>query len=202
MQNQLDLTRRESVNRLLDALGQNAVKTHFFEDADVELQGRRPAESSYQHYVIETQPGGQQEIYRLREYTEGDLSRIATRPTFRFRWKCKRLLDQVKQLLAVSGESLEFEEGATLLWADIAALSDYLGSAPEIDELIAALHVAYAQYVKRVTPKSVVEALALVFRSVDRYTKIPTKAVDEALDALEEAGVDLNYPMTFAKADA
>lgn len=202
MQSQVDINPRESVNRLLDALGPNTVKTHLFEEADVELQGRRAADSSYQHYVVETQPGGQQEIYRLREYTEGDLSRIATRPTFRFRWKCKGLLEQANQVLAAPSESLEFEQGATLLWADIAALADYLGSTPEIDELISALHIAYAQHVKRVTPKSVVEALAFIFRSVDNYTKLPTKAVDEALDALEKVGVDLNFPMTFAKRDA
>lgn len=201
MPNQLDTIGSEKISRLLD-IGQNPLTTHLFEEAEAELQGRKRGESSYKHYIVETQPGGQQEIYPLRQYTEGDLTRIATRPTFRFRWKCKRLLEQVEQVLAIDANTLEFEHRATLLWADVATLSEYLGSAAEIDELISALHTAYAQHVKRVTPKRVVEGLASVFRLVSPYTRLPMKAVDEALDGLEKAGVDLNFPMAFAKSDA
>jgi hypothetical protein len=202
MTTQLEVSPRDEIERLLGAPGRNPLKDLFREEADAQQPQPRAAESRYQHYVVETQPGGQQEVHKLREYAEADRARFAASPTFRFRWRCERLLEQAEQALALDGESMEFEHRATLLWAEVAGLSEYLGGAPEVDELIAALHVAYAQHVKRLTPKPVVEALAAVFRLVSQYTRLPTKAVDEALDALEQAGVDLNYPMAFAKSDA
>jgi len=203
MTSQLRASPRNEIERLLDAPGGNPLKDLFYTDADAQLPQIRSRESSYEHFVVETQPGGQQEIHRLGEHAEAYLARYAARPTFRFRWRCKRLLEQAEQAMALNGESVEFEDRAIVLWAEVAALSEYLGGAPEVDELIAALHAAYAQHVKRLTPKPVVEALAAVFRLVDQYTtRLPTKAVDEALDALEQAGVDLNYPMAFAKSDA
>ena len=201
MLNQLDTTAREKISRLLDAGDQNPLKAHLYEDADVHLQGRQTSESSYKHYVVETQPSGQQEIYPLRDYTERDLAGIASRPTFRFRWKCKRLLEQAEQVLAASANDLEFEHRATLLWAEVVMLAEYLGSTAEIDEVISALHNAYAQHVKRITPKPVIEALVLVFRRGAEYTRLPMRAVDDALDVLERAGVDLNFPVAFDKDD-
>ena len=202
MPSQLEPFAKDNISQLLDAGGRNPLKDLFFKDADAQLLSRQTEESLYRLFVVETAPGGQQEIHELREYTEGELSRIATRPTFRFRWKCQRLLEQAERVAGFEADSLEFEHQATLLWAEIAALSEHLGNASEVDEVIAALHVAYAQHVKRVTPKPVVEALAAVFRLVIRYTRLPTQAVDGALDVLQQAGVDLNYPMAFAKADA
>jgi len=202
MTTQLEATSRDEIEKLLGAPGRNPLKDRLYEEADAQLPQARAAESYYQHYVVETQPGGQHEVHKLRGYTETDLAPYAARPTFRFRWRCERLLEQAEQALALDGETLEFEHRATLLWADVAALSEYLGSAPEVGELISALHVAYAQHIKRVTPRPVVEALAAVFRLVSQYTRLPTEAVDNALDALEDAGVDLNYPMAFAKSDA
>jgi len=202
MTTQLGVSRRNEIEKLLGAPGPNLLKDLLHEEGEAQLPQGRVAESRHQHYVVETQPGGQHEVHKLREYTEAELARYAAQPAFRFRWRCERLLEQAEQALALDGESLEFEHRATLLWADVAALSEYLGSAPEVDELIAALHVAYAQHARQLTPKPVVEALAAVFRLVSQHIRLPTKAVDEALDALDQAGVDLNYPMGFAKSDA
>ena len=203
MQSQAERLSKDNISRLLDARESNPLKDFLYGDAAESLGWGQTEESRYRHYVVETQPGGQREIYELREYREGEFASIASRPTFRFRWKCKRLLEQAEPLAALSDENrLEFEYRVTLLWADIASLSEHLGSAAEVDQLITALHVAYAQHIKRMTPKPVIEALVSLFRIVDRYTRLPVEAVDEALDGLEKAGVDLNYPMAFGDTDA
>jgi hypothetical protein len=201
MSSQLETAPKSEIGELLDALNRNPLKDLLYREADAKLPQLRSAQSRYQHYVVESQAGGGKEIHRLREYSEAELAPYAAPPTFRFRWRCEQLLVQAQRALGLDGNSLEFEHRATLLWADVAALSEYLGSAPEVDALISALHAAYAQCVKHPTPKPVVEALAVTFRLVSRYTRLPIEAVDEALDALEQAGVDLNYPMAFAKSD-
>src|SRR5204863_6437332 len=145
MQNQAERLPNDNISRLLDARGANPLKDFLYGDAAERLGRGQTEESRYRHYVVETQAGGQREIYELHEDRKGEFASIATRPTFRFRWKCKRLLEQAEPLVALYDENrLEFEHRVTLLWADIASLSEHVGSAPEVDQLIAALHVAYA----------------------------------------------------------
>ncbi len=203
MQSQAERLARDEVSRLLDARGRNPLKDFLYRDVAEHLGQSQTEESLFRHYVVETQPSGQREIYELGYYRESELRSIASRPTYRFRWKCKQLLKQAELLAGLYDTNrLEFEHQVTLLWADIVSLSEYLGSAPEVDQLIAGLHTAYALHTKRMTPRPVIEALAFLFQTVDRYTRLPTKAIDEALDALEKAGVDLNYPMAFGDSDA
>lgn len=191
---------REQIDELLGAGSSNPLKDFFQDAAEMQLPSP-PPESNYQHYVVETMPGGRREIHRLTQYGERELFSQAARPTFRFRWKCEKLLKQAENVLAVESGSQHFEQQATLLWADIATLSQHLGLSSESDEIITALLVTCSQFVKRITPRPTVEALVEVFRLVSTHVTLPLATVDKALDVLEESGVDLNHPLTFGKAN-
>lgn len=189
------------VSKLLESNESNPLIRLLQKDAEDQLPHLLRGETRYQHYVMETPVSGLPTLHPLRDYSEGELTAIAIQPTFRFRWRCERLLEQAQRLMTLEENSLEFEQEATLLWAKIAALSEHLGSTPEVDELISALHSAYAQHVQRLTPATVINALVSVLQIVSRYTRLSISAVDEALDALENGGIDLNYPMSFERAD-
>jgi len=117
-----------------------------------------------------------------------------------------RLREDARQLHTKAAATLreEDDEGfdyqATLLLADVSKLAVHFGASEETDEIIAALDIARAQFFAR-TPRPVVEALGEVFSILLREGRLTTESVDEALDRLAAAGVDLNYPLRFAKDD-
>lgn len=198
----IDPQPRQQIDKLLGEDNPNPLKDFLYGAAESKLPSR-PVESQYQLFVVETMPGGQREIHRVSNFGERQLAaQNVQRPTFRFRWKCEKLLKRAERIASLDSGSLDFEQQVTLLWSDVAALKEHLGASSEVNEIVSALLVTYSQFVKRVTPKTVVEALVVIFRMVATYIRLPETAIDTAFDALEDAGVDLNHPLAFGKGHA
>ena len=199
MNSLIDAPRRRQIDKLLGEENPNPLKDFLYGAAESKLPSR-PEESQYQLFVVETMPGGQREIHRVSNYREPELvAQNAQPPTFRFRWKCARLLKRAESIAGLNSGNLDFEQQVTLLWSDVAALKEHLGASSEVNEIVSALLVTYSQFVKRVTPKAVVEALVMIFRLVATHIRLQESAIDTAFDALEDAGVDLNHPRVFWK---
>ncbi|EDY15790.1 hypothetical protein CfE428DRAFT_6683 [Chthoniobacter flavus Ellin428] len=187
------------LEKMLDARQRNPLTEFLSTQAQRSVPAEALRTSKFDHYLVQKRADGTNDAFRLDSYSEEELYGIAGSPALRFRRDVERLKLQVAAIKELEGNEIEVEHLATLLWADIGRLTGHLGASPQIDEIVANLRVARAQFVAQPTPLAIVEALGEVFEIVVRNAQFSTDAVDEALDRMEAAGVDLNFPLQFAK---
>lgn len=186
------------LEKMLDARQRNPLKEFLSTQAQRSVPAEARRTSEFDHYLVQKRADGTNDAFRLDSYSEEELYGIAGSPILRFRRDVERLKQQVAAITGLEGNEIEVEHLATLLWADIGRLTGHLGASPQIDEIVANLRIARAQFVAQPTPLAVVEALSEVFAIVGRNAQLSTDAVDAALDRMEAAGIDLNFPLQFA----
>lgn len=204
MPSQFDNPVAREIELLLDAEGRNSLKDFLISEAKPAAFSESFQQNRYDLFIVQNRQDGAHDTFKLNlgSYSEEELYGLAKSPSVRFRREAARLLEYAKRILALAQAEVEFEHQATLLWSDIGRLTGFLGTSDELNEVVANLRVARAQFVARPTPRVVVQALADVLGLLQQNAWLGTTCVDTVLDLLEKAGVDLNYPLQFADGDA
>ncbi len=204
MPNLLEITKTPSMEEMLDAEGRNPVKDFLVEETLRQIPAEKRTGQQFDHFVVRKATDGGLDIHPLKlgSYSEEELYGLASSPAIRFRRDVRRLQQEAAAVLSLTEGEVEFEHRATLLWSGVSKLSVHLGATPEIGEMVASLRVARAQFISRPTPRAVITALGEALAIAVRAARLTTGAVDDALDRLDDVGVDLNHPLAFDEADA
>lgn len=113
-----------------------------------------------------------------------------------FQGECVRLRRVCWEALKAANELERYGRQVKMLWRRVARLNRFLTrDAPDlVAEVVSALFVAYAQRTE-VTPVIVVQGLEKAFEAVEKAEGNEQEVADRAIDALEAAGIDMNFPL-------
>lgn len=106
------------------------------------------------------------------------------------------LAEKVHQVLGQSDDPLALEHEAILFWPALSELHSFLGMDLRADELIVACDVLRAQFQVRPVTIEALQALKKVLREASETESFTSEQVDGWVDALTEAGLELQLPLT------
>jgi hypothetical protein len=104
---------------------------------------------------------------------------------------------QRAEALSQPADELDFELKTVELWENVRRLNAYLGISPQHDELITTLGTLIVSR-KSVLDSHKVACLKRTFTKLRDTINITDDLLDQIADDLEQAGFDIQAPMTFA----
>jgi len=195
MNHQLLARKGTEFDQLLDSPGDNSAKQRIRELARLSPMAQQLPAASYDVFTVRRNSDSDAEIFSQKNVLLGtyrgedlygtDGSRIVA---FKSALQGLRLL--VEQILKIDAESVEYAHQVALLWSDVGHLKDFLGTSPEITELVAELRTARFQFLRRDTPVAMLDSMAKALRFVGDSPRWNAEMVDRFVEILEEAGFD------------
>lgn len=116
-----------------------------------------------------------------------------------FIYALSELRDKLDAVLEYKDDPDELEYHAILFWPFIGRLRPWLGKGRRESELITHLDIVRAQFRTHPVTAEVMIAVRELLHRAATAPALTIELVDECLDLLEEAGVDLRFPLAFER---
>ena len=127
------------------------------------------------------------------------LSTVPSRYTFTY--ALADLRDKLDDVLQYKDSPDDLEHHSILFWPSLADLHPWLGKGRREGELIAHFDILRAQFRLRPVSVEALTALRGALHLAATALTLTTDVVDQCLDILEDAGVDLRFPLSFSRPD-
>ncbi len=150
----------------------------------------------YSIYVTRETDGIGKEVFRLSRFSGQEVARKLAKAPADLRAVLGGLAGKVQQVLSHSDDPLTLEHEAILFWPALSELHSFLGMDLRADELIVAFDVLRAQFQVRPVTIEALQALEYVLREASETESFTSERVDGWVDALTEAGLELQLPLT------
>ena len=195
MNHQLLARKGTEFDQLLDSPGDNSAKQRIRELARLSPMAQQLPAASYDVFTVRRNSDSDAEIFSqknvlLGTYRGEDLYGTDGSRIVAFKSALQGLRLRVEQILKIDAESVEYAHQVSLLWSDVGHLKDFLGTSPEITELVAELRTARFQFLRRDTPVAMLDSMAKALRFVGDSPRWNAEMVDRFVEILEEAGFD------------
>jgi hypothetical protein len=195
MNHQLLARKGTEFDQLLDSPGDNSAKQRIRELARLSPMAQQLPAASYDVFTVRRNSDSDAEIFSqknvlLGTYRGEDLYGTDGSRIVAFKSALQGLRLRVEQILKIDAESVEYAHQVALLWSDVGHLKDFLGTSPEITELVAELRTARFQFLRRDTPVAMLDSMAKALRFVGDSPRWNAEMVDRFVEILEEAGFD------------
>src|SRR6266536_1993462 len=142
-------------NPLVDFLGQELARR-------IEASGSIP--SNYDIWAVRRNDEVGDEIFGPNQvlvgtYSEDALYGAAGSPVMRFRSDLQNIKSRAERIASLSSDDVEYVHEVALIWADVGRLKDFLGTSAVISEIVAELRTLRFQFLRKDTPKTIIQAL-------------------------------------------
>ena len=108
----------------------------------------------------------------------------------RFRSAIQALALRAQSTSALDPGQNEYGHQASLFWAEVGELKEFLGLSPTVSEIVAEFRTARFQFLGIDTPAAAMEAVSIALKLVADAKQIDSELVDEMVEILEGGGVD------------
>jgi hypothetical protein len=103
-------------------------------------------------------------------------------------------MPRVEKVKSLDPGQVEYAHQATLFWAEIGRLKEFIGTSPLISEIVAELRTARFQFLGKDTPPMTIRAMAVALRFVTEAKRLDAGLLDRVVAVLEEGGIDSLAP--------
>jgi hypothetical protein len=184
----------------LEEPGDNLAKRQIRELAELSPAAQLAPPGFYQLYAVRSHATAGKEIFGqktpvlLGRYDESDLYGPAlSTPKVAFKSALVLMKDRAARLALLDPDdpdTAEYGHQAALFWADVAALKGFIGTSPILTEVVAELRTLRFQFLRKDTPPTIFQALAVALGCFVESSHWDTSAVDQFVETLEHAGYD------------
>ncbi len=187
------------IERQLDSGEKNPLDDFLRQESQRQVEASGSIPSNYDIFAVRRNPQLGDEVFgpkrlHVGTYSEETLYGAAGSPVVRFRSAIQALKVRAEKVRSASPEEVEYGHQATLLWAEVGRLKEFLGTSPVISEIVAELRTARFQFLGKDTPPAVIHAIASASRLVAEAKRLDTALVDRIIEVLEDGGIDSLAP--------
>ena len=195
------------LENLLSQKSGNSLQDFSREVAHDFVLGKNLSPSDFSLFIVRNTKGVGDEIFgpkplQVAKYTESELYGASGSSSARFRTALLACAARARQASGTGGEDVEYGHQATLLWAEVGRLKEFVGLTPDVSGMVAALRTARFQYLGKDTPPTAVKAIADAIGLVVEAARWDEALVDRFVDILELGGFDSFAPDALRPDDA
>ena len=154
----------------------------------------------FDHYAVRQTSDGENEIYRLGQYSGPQVAAKIAQAPKDFRATLEYLRSQLETVLTHTANPDALEHHAVLFWPSCNALHAWLGMEPRADEIIVACDILRAQFRLCPVTEAALRAFHEVLTIVIESDPLTSEIVNRCLDILEATGVEHSFPLSFGDA--
>lgn len=194
------------VESQLEQKSLNLLQAFVKDETGRSLEARGLSLSEYDVYAIRRHKLAGDQImgpikFHVGNYSEEVLYGAAGSQMTRFRSALQALALRAESISLLDPEQTEYGHQATLFWAELGRLKEFLTASPVISEMVAELRTARFQFLGTDTPVATMRALSSALHLGAEAKRFDTPLVDQMVDLLEAGGVDPLAPDRLRQAD-
>ncbi len=179
--------------------GTNPLQAYLRDETARQLEANALSPSDYDVYLVRrNQLAGDDvigpKILHAGRYSEDILYGAAGSPMARFRSTISVLKTRAERTGSLGPDDVEYGHQASLLWAEVGRLKEFIGISPVISEIVAELRTARFQFLGKDTPPTAIQAVAAALRLIVEAKRLDTAVVDRVVAILEDGGIDSLAP--------
>ena len=184
----------------------NPLQVFLKDETHRSLESRGLPWSDYDVYVVRRNKLAGEEVFGPKtlhagEYSEELLYGATGSQSVRFRSAVQALCANAQRASFLNAADTEYGHQVALVWAELGRLKEFMGTSPEISELVAELRTARFQFLGTDTPPATMKAVASALRLIAEAPRLDPELVDRVVAEMEAGGVDSLAPDTARAAD-